>query len=79
MICILFNTFFYFNNFLVDDKIVGVKNNVEKYANDTPVENEKIVEEKINTSSASINDSDIIDDKNNFVADDKSIKVKESV
>ena len=39
----------------------------------------KIVEEKVNTISASINDQDIIDDKNNFVADDYSIEVKEIV
>ena len=44
--------------FLADDKIVEVKENVEKYTNDIPVENEKIVEEKLNTISASVNDSD---------------------
>ena len=31
----------------------------------------------VDTISASVNDSDKIDDKNNFVADDKSIEVKE--
>ena len=39
----------------------------------------KKVEKKLNTISASVNDSDKIDDKNNFVADDKSIEVKEIV
>ena len=39
----------------------------------------KKLEEKLHTISASINDSDIIDDKNNFVADNESIEVKENV
>ena len=62
-------------------KSIEVKEIVKKDAqntpvvNDTPVENEKIVEEKLNTISASVNDSDKIDDENNFVADDKSIEV----
>ena len=67
------------NNFVADDKIIEVKENVEKDANDTPVVNEKIVEEKLNTISVAVNDSDVIDDKNNFVADEKIIEVKENV
>ena len=39
----------------------------------------KKVGKKLNTISASINISDKIVDKNNFVADDKSIEVEEIV
>ena len=67
------------NNFLADEKIIEVKENVEMDANDAHVFNEKLVEEKLNTISAAVNDSDVIGDKNNFVADDKIIEVKETV
>ena len=41
--------------------------------------NEKIVEEKLNTISAALNESVVIGEKNNFVADEKIIEVKENV
>ena len=37
---------------------------------DAPVVKEKKVEEKLNTISAAVTDSDLIDEKNNFLADD---------
>ena len=41
--------------------------------------NEKIVEEKLNTISAAVNESVVIGEKNDFVADEKIIEVKENV
>ena len=67
------------NNFVADDKIIEVKENVEKDAKTIPVVNGKIVEEKLNTVSAAVNESVVIGEKNDFVADEKIIEVKENV
>ena len=47
-------------------------------ANDAPVMKDKKVEERLNSISAAVNDSDVIGEKNNFVADEKIIEVKEN-
>ena len=46
---------------------------------DAPVVKEKKVEEKLNTISAAVTDSDLIDEKNNFLMDDKIFEVRENV
>ena len=43
---------------------------------DAPVVKEKKVEEKLNTISAAVTDSDLIDEKNDFLVDDKIVEVK---
>ena len=51
-----------------------MKENVEMDANDAPVMKDKKVEERLNSISAAVNDSDVIGEKNNFVADEKLLK-----
>ena len=68
------------NNFVADEKIIEVKENVEKDANDIVKEivvKNKIVEEVSFEEKG--NESDVIDKKINLVANEKNIEVKENV
>ena len=63
---------------MAEDKSIEVKEIVKKDANNTPVVNEKIVEEKFKTISAAVNESVVIGEKNDFV-DEKIVEVKENI